>query len=269
MTTHSDLIRSFSDYQYGRMFSPATVRRRRGTLDAFGRYLAPAALLDATPELADEFVHAHHSPATRRAYRADLAAFYRWASRRHLCPTNPIDATDPVRVPRCLPRPVDATLVDELIANTCDWDIAIAIALAAYAGLRRAEISALDRNDVSLGAVPPILVVRAGKGSKDRAVPVHPTLARLLATRPAGPIVRCNAATLGTKVARHLRCCGVNATIHQLRHTFGTEAARASNGNLLVVADLMGHENLTTTMGYTKLVGVNCAATVAAMFPAA
>lgn len=122
---------------------------------------------------------------------------------------------------------------------------------------------------MSLQVVPAVLVVRGGKGSKDRAVPVHPTLARLLAARPAGPIVSCNADTLGGKVSRHLRECGVDATIHQLRHTFGTEAARASNGNLLVVADLMGHENLTTTMGYTKLVGVNCAATVAAMFPAA
>lgn len=62
---------------------------------------------------------------------------------------------------------------------------------------------------------------------------------------------------------------GIHVPRHKLRHTFGTEAARASNGNLLVVADMMGHESLTTTSGYTKLVGVATASTVAAMYPPA
>lgn len=74
---------------------------------------------------------------------------------------------------------------------------------------------------------------------------------------------------IGRKVARHMRSHGVNATIHQLRHTFGTEAARASGGNLLVVAEMMGHESLSTTHGYVRLAGSATAATVAAMFPPA
>ena len=39
------------------------------------------------------------------------------------------------------------------------------------------------------------------------------------------------------------------------------------DGNLLVVAGLMGHESTATTAGYTKLVGVDTAATVVAMYP--
>ena len=269
MTTHSDLIGSFSDYQRGRHFSPATIRRRRVALSAFQQLLAPGSLLDATADLADEFVATYRSPATKRAYRADLTAFYRWAMRRRLIESNPMDDTDPVRVPRCLPRPVDAALVEHLIATAASWNVATAIALAAYAGLRRSEICALDRNDLSLATSPAVLVVRSGKGSKDRAVPVHPTLLPIIAGRPAGRLVDCGADALGTKVATHLRERGVDATLHQLRHTFGTEAARASNGNLLIVADLMGHESVATTMGYTRLVGANTATTVASMFPAA
>lgn len=269
MTTHSDLIGSFSTYQAGRHLSPATIRRRRIALTAFQRLLQPGSLLDADSELADEFVHGYRSPATKRAYRADLTAFYRWAVRRRLIERSPMDDTDPVRVPRCLPRPVDSTMVDPLIASAPDWDVATAIALAAYGGLRRSEICALERSDLSLAVVPPVLVVRNGKGGKDRAVPVHPTLAGILAGRPAGRLVGCAPDTIGTKVAAHLRVHGVDATLHQLRHTFGTEAARASNGNLLSVADLMGHESTHTTIGYTRLVGVNLAATVAAMFPQA
>ena len=117
-----------------------------------------------------------------------------------------------------------------------------------------------------LGTTPPVLVVRHGKGGKDRAVPIHPTLAPLLAGLPAGPLIEVRPGTLGHKVARHLRAHGVDATLHKLRHTFGTEAARATNGNLLIVADLMGHSSTLTTQGYVKLVGVSTSAAVGMMY---
>lgn len=270
MTTQSDPITlAFATWQAGLAYSPATIRRRDVALRTFARHLAPAPLTAATGELVEEFIAHHRAPATRRAYRADLNAFYRWAVRRGLAATNPVADTDPVRVPRTLPRPVDPALVRHLIASAGDWDTAIGIALAAYAGLRLAEIGHLERADISLATDPPVLVVRHGKGGKDRAVPVHHSLAPMLARLPAGPVIGCKARTLGEKVARHNRAQGVDATIHQLRHTFGTEAARASNGNLLIVGELMGHASIEVTRGYTKLVGVNTATTVQAMFAAA
>ena len=47
-----------------------------------------------------------------------------------------------------------------------------------------------------------------------------------------------------------MRSVGLDATFHQLRHTFGTEAMGALGGNVKAVADLMGHESVETTMGY-------------------
>lgn len=270
MTTHSDpTTGAFAAYQAGLAMSPATIRRRDVTLRAFARHLHPAPLTSATAELVEEFIHRHRAPATRRAYRADLNAFYRWAVRRRLVDTNPVADTDPIRVPRTLPRPVDAAQVRHLIASAPDWDTTIGIALAAYAGLRLAEIGNLDRADISLHTDPAMLVVRRGKGAKDRAVPIHHELVPMLAHLAAGPVISVKARTLGAKVARHNRAQGVDATIHQLRHTFGTEAARAANGNLLIVGELMGHTSIETTRGYTKLVGVNTATTVHAMFAAA
>jgi integrase len=52
--------------------------------------------------------------------------------------------------------------------------------------------------------------------------------------------------TIGAQLER----CGIHATPHQLRHTFGTEFARHSNGNLIALAAVMGHETTNTTMGY-------------------
>lgn len=266
---NDQLTDAFADYQTGRGFSPATVRRRAVTVRAFARFVHPGTLGDATSALVEEFVHSYRTPSTRRAYLADLRAFYGWAYRRGLVHADPTKRVDSIRVPRGLPRPVPADLVALLIAAAPDDDVAYGVALAAYAGLRLAEIASLDRGDLALCSVPPVLIVRHGKGGKDRVVPVHPVLARMLARVRSGPIISVRAASLGVKIAKHLRAQGVNATAHQLRHTFGTEAARASNGNLLVVADMMGHASLSTTATYTKLVGVSTSATVAAMYPPA
>jgi integrase len=262
------LIALFCEHQRGREIAATTIRRRRLTLAAFQRFIAPAELLEvAGPELIDEFVHRYRAPNTRRAYRADLGAFYRWACKRRLCTRNPVDDTDTIRVPRALPRPVANEFVTMLIETTSDPEIADAIALAAYGSLRCAEIAGLDGADINLVASPPVLVVRGGKGKKDRVVPLHPMLIERLDRRGSGPVIRCQPNSLGRKVAKHLRLQGIDATLHQLRHTFGTEAARASNGNLVVIGELMGHENLNTTRQYTRLAATATAETVAAMFP--
>lgn len=221
---------------------------------------------NATAELVDEWLGTFASPATRRAYRADLNAFYRWAYKRGLVPGNPVTDVEPIRVPKGLPHPVDATLIPDLVALAPDRETELAVALAAYAGLRCAEVAALTRDDISLGSSPPVLVVRAGKGGKDRVVPIHPRLASLLRGLPAGPVCGHRSDTIGRKVAAHLRACGVEATMHHLRHTFGTEAGRASNGNVLVVRDLLGHESPETSMRYTALSPTLAAVTVREMY---
>lgn len=266
--TDGNLTDTFANYQAGRGFSPATVRRREVSLRAFRALIAPVGLLDATPAMIDEFVHSHRAPATRRAYRADLGAFYRWAERRGMIDANPVERTESIKVPRSLPAPVAVELVEPLIAAARDREVALAVALGAYAGLRLGDIAKLDRADLVFGSGDELglIVVRRGKGGKDRSVPMHPALVPRLRGLPAGRLIACKPGTLGPKVARHLRMHGVEATLHKLRHTFGTEAARASNGNLLLVAELMGHDSLETTTGYTRLVGVRTADTVAGMF---
>jgi integrase len=37
---------------------------------------------------------------------------------------------------------------------------------------------------------------------------------------------------------------------HQLRHCFGSEAAKWARGNVILVGGLMGHASMDTTMGY-------------------
>jgi len=261
----ADLIETFSDYQRGRGFSRNTVRRRRVSLTSFANHIAPLPLERATQELVEEWVHSFDSPSTKHAYLADLRSFYKWATRRQLCDRNPCEQVESIKVPRTLPRPVDAAMVPFLVASAGSHRLALIIALAAYAGLRRAEIAALDYTDVNLSSVPPTLTVRNGKGGKDRTIPVHPELARLLERRHTGRVVgHLHPDTVGNLASEHLHACGVPASIHQLRHTFATEAARM--GDAYAVQALLGHASLDTSMAYVSLVGRDTAPVVAAMY---
>lgn len=256
-----ELLPLFVAYQLYRGFSPATIKRRSTSLGAFGRFLSPRSAREATTEQAQEFLSTFRTAATRYAYRADLAAFYRWAHRRDLVKSNPLELVDPVKVPKTLPRPVPADMVPALITACSDPDVQLMVALAAYAGLRRAEIATLSMADVTHDTI----VIRNGKGAKDRMIPLHPRLRLMLAGR-RGQLFDVSKNSVGRRVAEHLRACGVDATCHQLRHTFGTELARLTHGDLLLVGSLMGHECTDTTKGYTAFDSSRSASAVAELY---
>jgi integrase/recombinase XerD len=263
-----ETVLAFRRYQKTRGLARATIERRDVSLKGFAAYIAPLELAEGEPDLIDDWLGTFTSPATRRAYRSDLMAFYTWAAKRGIC-SNPVLAVDGIRVPKTLPRPVPATHLQALL-QSAPTDVRVMIALAAFAGLRRAEIAALDATDIDLLSIPPTIAVRAGKGNKDRIVPVHPDLAAVLATAPRhGPIVGVTASTVGHRVADHLRKVGIEATAHQLRHTFGTELARATDGNVILIATLMGHTDISTSMGYIGWAGGPAVDAVAAMYPRA
>lgn len=266
MDDTSDLLAAYTTHQTTRGLSVNTIRRRTVSIGRFLRYIQPIPIIAADNDLIDEWLGLFPVASTRRAYRADLSAFYKWCVRRRLIAESPIDGTDPIRVPQGLPRPVDARLIRTLVMFAPDETTRRAIALAAYAGLRCAEIAAITRDDLSPHSTPPVLMVRQGKGARDRVVPMHPELVRLLDGCRPGRLTEYTKETIGRKVSEYLRASGVDATLHQLRHTFGTEAARASNGNVLVVRDLMGHASPTTTVRYTALAAATTAATVNGMF---
>lgn len=260
---NADYLHPYTDHMHLRGLRPATIKRRVGTLALFARHVAPCPLAAVDADMVADFLGGYRMPRTRHAYRADLAAFYRWAHRRRLVAADPLDDVDTVRVPKGLPRPIAPTTIPSIVAACHDADLALMVALAAYAGLRRAEIAALSADDIAAG----VIVVRDGKGGKDRAIPAHPVILRLLVGR-RGPLFAVCAQTVGRRIRAHLRACGIDGTCHQLRHSFGTELARVSHGDLLTVGALMGHESPVTTLGYTALSGDRGADAVAHLYAA-
>jgi integrase/recombinase XerD len=253
--TDVELFDAFATYQRSRAFSENTVSRRQTSLGRFAKFMTPKSVTSASWEDVEEWIGSHQTPGTRHAYRSDLCAFFKWASRRGLIDGNPMPLVDPVRVPKTLPKPAPEDAIATAF-TLADGDTQVMILLAALAGLRRAEIAALEQGDVYLDVEPAVLHVRCGKGAKDRVVPVHPTLAEHLKRRACWLYrprsQRFSARAVGARLANALSRDGQRITGHQLRHYFGTEAARWSGGNVVLVSQLMGHSNMNTTMGYIR-----------------
>jgi site-specific recombinase XerD len=266
-----DVLGRFAAYQRQRGFSERTVKRRETTVRSFARFLAPKGLAAAELLDIDQFLSTKPAARTRHAYRSDLRVFYAWAVKRNLFESNPAADVESVKIPKALPRPLGPEATDLLDHGRKQTRQMVALAL--YAGLRDAEIAALRAEDVWLHEKPPVVVVRDGKGGKDRVVPLHPAVIELLGQLPGeGPVfpgrqgATLRPATVSARIKRHLRASGVEARPHQLRHTFGTELARCSGGDVVLVAELMGHASTDTTMGYVRLATGRGAAEVHRLF---
>lgn len=247
METDSDdqlLLHDFVAHQRVRGFSGRTIERRRWSL----RKLAEAGPYDShTPESIEVFLSRWPSAQSRYSVRSDCHQFYRWAIRRGRLETDPTDSVDPPRLPKRAATPLAVEDL-ALAIDHANLEQRRAVMLGAYAGLRCSEIAALSAVDVHRGRG--VIVVRGGKGGKDGVVPLAPALAEALPLRgkcvpyPDGQAV-------GAAIRRLFRACGIDARPHDLRHTFGTEAAQRAAGNMELVRRLMRHESIQTTQIYT------------------
>ncbi len=134
-------------------------------------------------------------------------------------------------------------------------------------GIRRGEAVRADVPDLDLRRR--VLLVRSGKGKKDRVVPVPGRAAvaldAYLAEARAELVKRMDAALFVSRhggrlslvglraiVKRHGRAIGVALTPHALRHTCATHLLRGG-ADIRHVQELLGHRCLSTTALYTRV----------------
>lgn len=194
-------------------------------------------------------------------YISHAREFYRWLVREGHREDNPADGLPVPKMRKRLPRPISDEDLAYAVA-TADERVRPWLILAAWCGLRAKEIALLKWECVLDTVEPPLILVAADatKGHKERAIPLHPFAAAELATlagRRTGFVFRRHDGLAGhnqpwlvSRLANtHLHECGSPATLHQLRHWFGTNTYRAKR-DLRVVQELMGHESPNTTAGY-------------------
>jgi integrase len=136
-------------------------------------------------------------------------------------------------------------------------------------GLRRGEVVGLDLRDYQPGQSPEV-VVRGGKGRKDRGLDLKPALKRRLdvwvevrglapgplfcPTNKMGQVFigRLGAQTVTDVVREIARGSGVRPfTPHDLRRTFATHL-RDAGEPIEIVAELMGHSSTAVTARYYR-----------------
>ena len=115
-----------------------------------------------------------------------------------------------------------------------------AIYIAAYSGLRSAEILALQPVDVRQG----VIHVRKSKSGRPRLVPVVPLLRPWLKMLPIG----LHPSTLSHAVSRAMP--GVR--FHDLRHSCAS-LLLAAGVDLYTISKILGHSSIQTTQRYSHL----------------
>lgn len=131
------------------------------------------------------------------------------------------------------------------------------VRLLANAGLRVSELVALNRDDVQISDRKGSVIVRHGKGDKERVVPlvreVRRALSEYLATRtddePALFLSNYNKRISVRSVQHMLAQYGTHP--HALRHTFCRRLV-ARGVDITTVADLAGHSDINVTRRYSR-----------------
>jgi len=136
-------------------------------------------------------------------------------------------------------------------------------------GVRASELCSLEIRDYSQQTGR--LLVRQGKGSKDRPVFLGQTgrrlLWRYLAERPTAspndpifptntnrPLERNNLRKTLQRIGQ--RAGVANVTVHRFRHTFAVTFLR-NGGSVLELQEMLGHEKMETVRIYAKLAAVD------------
>lgn len=228
--------------------SPGTIRLHRHYLGMLAdRHRHPWAV--TTVQLVAFMARESWAPETRKSARGVVSSFYRWGHGMGYVSDDPALGLPSVRVPSGVPRPAPEHLVAQLAKR--DDRLGFMAMLAAYAGLRAAEISRVHGRDY----VGDTLMV-LGKGGKTRVVPVlYPPLVERLdgvGDAYAFPNGRGGPITPGhvTKLLSDAMPSGWTA--HTLRHRMATQAY-AGTRDLLAVGAVLGHSRPETTQRYVRM----------------
>jgi len=164
-----------------------------------------------------------------------------------------MDELDRPKAPRGQPRPVTDEQLAKLLGAS--EPLRTAFMLAAYSGLRRAEIARSRREHITEERI----LIPIAKGGDAQAVPTHPLLWAHVRDFPAGPLVPNSRGehftlnALSQRVDYWMLTHGMKGvTLHKLRHWFGSVVQR-EYGDIRVTQELLRHVSIATTQVYTAV----------------
>ena len=205
-----------------------------------------------------------------------VKGLFKWLTRAHHVATNPAAELELPRLPKRIPRTVLTAREAELVLAQPDLDEPMGVRdraileLLYSTGIRRAECSGLQLTDVDLARL--VVLVREGKGGRDRYVPLGeraalwldrylrqvrpryvtpPDEGWLFLTKRGRPLAP---KRLGSLVSAYVEGAGLGkqGSCHVFRHTMATLMLEGG-ADVRHIQEILGHAELSTTALYTHL----------------
>ncbi len=216
-----------------------------------------------------------NSPATRKRKSSSIRSFFKYiADNMKYIPSNPVSQlqimAEKKRLPRYLTLEQSIALLDSVEGPNRVRDYCI-LMLFLNCGFRLSELVNLNLNDINFDERT-ITVI--GKGSKQRRLYLNDAcvdaLKSYLTVRPVDGLKgdarnalfisrlnkRIGRQAVQLMVYHYLEKIGLNGqhySVHKLRHTAATLLYQHGGVDVLVLKEMLGHENLSTTEIYTHV----------------
>jgi site-specific recombinase XerD len=236
--------------------------------------LMPADLPAVTAETIQKFLATfdHLSVATRRRRYSTLCAFYHWLIRHGVVETNPMEHLDPIQPVEREPRPLQPEMVTKILQAipTSNLRDRALFTLLYETGIRVGEALGLLATEVDLTQDDEKIRV-FGKGQRERTVMLTaaPESIRLLRRHlkqsriTSGSVFRGDPRYGGSPLPleysvvhyawqKYCKTAGVEATIHQLRHSRASQLLQAGVP-ITTVRKQLGHRNIQSTLLYAEV----------------
>ena len=214
----------------------------------------------------------NNSAATRSRKVIAIRQFFKYLTdNKRILTDNPMRALDTPKKEKTLPKYLtleqSLNLLSSVDGKNKERDYAI-LTIFLNCGLRLSELVGLNYTDIRSDNSMRVL----GKGRKERIVYLNDAcvsaIERYMKVRPKNGVIDKNALFLSnrlqrisTRTVQHIvdvfleksGLANMGLSTHKLRHTAATLMYQYGNVDVLVLKDVLGHENLSTTEIYTHL----------------
>lgn len=215
----------------------------------------------------------NNKEAARARKVASIRAFFKYITlQKQILKEDPMQVLDTPKLKKALPKYLtleeSLKLLKSIDGKNKERDYCI-IVFFLNCGLRLSELVSLNYNDIRDDHTMRVV----GKGNKERTIYLNDACmeayVNYMAVRPVDNVTGENKNALflsnrhtriSPKTVQHivysrLEKCGLQGySAHKLRHTAATLMYQHGNVDVLILKDILGHENLGTTEIYTHIV---------------